>query len=60
METKTNVMNVPEYAKNHKFWIVRPSNNMLWFYGAYDDEIVANRNAKSISDDAIVVENITL
>lgn len=50
------VLNVPEYAYNHRFWLVTPHNGDLWFWGAWDEfeKCIDSKNG----DDQIVVQNI--
>jgi hypothetical protein len=35
---KYNVQNVPEYALKIPYWVCRPIDGTLWFWGAWDDE----------------------
>ena len=42
MEIKYLVKNVPEYAWEHKYWVVTELDEDLWFYGAYDSSDRAN------------------
>jgi hypothetical protein len=57
------VYNVPEYANNHKYWIVSldPVNSdRVWFYGGYDtDEEVSNaiNELKQHRNDVMCVHN---
>lgn len=32
------VQNVPDYAMNSEWWVVRYDAGFLWFWGAYDDQ----------------------
>lgn len=43
------IQNVPEYAKNHKYIIVRQLDNDYWFYGAYDEVEQAQKIAQEIN-----------
>lgn len=43
-----NVKNMPEYAKNHKYIVVREVEREFWFYGAYDAIDKAERIAEAI------------
>ena len=36
MMTIETVRNVPAYAYDHPYWVVREADGDLWFYGAYD------------------------
>jgi hypothetical protein len=31
------INNVPDSAKEYKYWVVSEDNDDLWFYGAYED-----------------------
>ena len=47
------VMNVPDYAYHHRFWVVTPHNGDLWFWGAWDEFDECSKEA----EDQIIVEN---
>jgi hypothetical protein len=32
----TNIMNLPDYADDHNYIVVKYVDGNLWFYGAYD------------------------
>ena len=53
--TNCKVNNVPEYAANYMYWVVRAVNGELWFYGAWNDENRANEVAAELFNGAIVV-----
>ena len=36
-----NVNNIPNYARNKKYFVVREVDGELWFYSAYNDYSVA-------------------
>ena len=44
----TPVNNVPDYAKDTRFWVVTRNEDEFWFYGAWDDEKRAKDVAKKI------------
>ena len=50
-EVKIN--NLPDYAINHDYIVVRAVNGELWFYGAYDTEERAYEVAE-IEDGAVL------
>jgi hypothetical protein len=52
---KVKVNNVPDYAKEAPYWVVRKCDGELWFYGAWSDEKTANHIALQV--DGLVVEN---
>lgn len=54
---KVKVNNVPDYAKDAPYWVVRidKDSRELWFYGAWSDEETANHIALQV--DGLVVEN---
>ena len=52
---KVKVNNVPDYAKEKPYWVVRKCDVELWFYGAWSDEESANHIALQV--DGLVVEN---
>ena len=61
MDMKTvatvSVNNVPEYALDKQFWVVRADEeNRFWFYGAWTDEKTAEHIAKQV--DGFVVMNV--
>lgn len=51
------INNLPDYAKNMEFIVVRKCDNELWFWGGFDRDVeTAYRVAKEI--DGIVVHNV--
>lgn len=51
------INNLPDYAKNMEFVVVREYNNEYWFWGGYDrDAEKAYKVAKEI--EGIVVHNV--
>ena len=54
---KVKVNNVPEYANNFPIWVCKYSedDHKLWFWGAWENEEVAEKVARQI--DGVVVEN---
>lgn len=52
------INNVPSYAVNHKYWIVRDcGKDGMWFYGAYSRLKIAQSISKTI-DNGFVYKNI--
>lgn len=49
------VNNVPDYANDRSFWVVKYDAGRLWFYGAYTDE---NRALDVANDEDGLVVNI--
>lgn len=49
------INNVPKYANDYRFFVVREVDDEYWFYGAYDDRNRANNVAMQV--DGIVIEN---
>lgn len=43
------IQNVPEYAKDYRYVVVRLLDNEYWFYGAYNDIEQAQRIAQEIN-----------
>lgn len=50
-----NVNNVPNYAHDYRYWVVRAVEGELWFWGAWNDENRANEVAAELFNGAIVV-----
>mgnify|MGYP003571249578 CR=1 FL=1 len=44
----TRVQNVPNYAMDYTFWVVRKVGSDLWFWGAYESEDTAANAAGEI------------
>ena len=42
------INNMPEYANDSEFVVVRNVNDELWFYGAYSDGSKANKVAREV------------
>lgn len=55
--TQLFVHNIPDYAPNYPFWVIRPIENQFWFYGAYSDSDKANRIAKELN--GITIQPVT-
>ena len=53
--TNCKVNNVPQYAHNYRYWVVRAVEGELWFWGAWNDENRANEVAAELLNGAIVV-----
>lgn len=51
------IKNLPDYAKNMEFIVVRQSDGELWFFGGYDRNAdKAYKIAKEV--DGIVIHNL--
>lgn len=50
-----SINNVPDYARNLAFWVVRIVDGALWFYSAWDDINKAEKAA--VEADGAVFEN---
>ena len=53
LEKKMKINNLPDYAIDCMFIVVRECENGLWFWGAYDDNETANHAAKEINGSVI-------
>ena len=53
--TKEKVNDVPDYAKDSNYWVVRECDGEYWFWGAWNDRERADHIARVIG--GIVVEN---
>jgi hypothetical protein len=51
-----NILNVPAYAHECRYWVVRPAEGRYWFYGAWDDRRAAERVALEIGGDVVEAE----
>ena len=43
MDIILNAKNIPDYADDYKYMVLRECDRELWFYGAYDDKATADR-----------------
>ena len=51
-----NINNVPYYAKDYKYWVVRDcGKDGLWFYGAYGNVKTVKAICKTIANGKIYV-----
>ena len=50
------IQNVPEYAKNYKYIVVRRVDGELYFWGAWNDRNKANKVAIEISGEVVTNE----
>ena len=48
------VNNVPDYAREYKYWVVRNSEGELWFYGAWQDKETAYHVATLVNNGLVV------
>ena len=48
------INNVPEYAKEYKYWVVRYVDGEAWFWGAYHEGRDAERAAVYFEDGEVV------
>lgn len=53
-----NINNLPEYASDYEFIVVRFIDCALWFYGAYTDGFKADAIATEI--DGIIFHNVRI
>lgn len=51
------INNCPDYAKHYKYIVARDVDGEIWFYGAWNDEKEANRVAKELGENAMVLDN---
>jgi hypothetical protein len=49
-----NILNVPAYAHECRYWVARAVEGRYWFYGAWDDRAAAERVALEV--EGFVVE----
>lgn len=49
IETKEAVNNVPDYAVNYQYWVVREVDGAMWFYGAYETDERAKEVAGTVN-----------
>jgi hypothetical protein len=52
-----NINNLPNYAMEYEFIVVRKCDDELWFYGAYDSCFTAYKVAEEIGN-GIVCHNL--
>lgn len=52
---RVKVNNVPEYAEEYRYLVVRDVEGKLWFWGAWNDENKARTVAREVG--GLVVEN---
>ena len=58
MKCTVEVHNMPAYATDMKYLVVRLVDHQLWFYGAFDNEEKANTTAENLGDEALVVTRL--
>lgn len=59
------IHNVPAYAMNHLYIVVREAEGGLWFWGAYDDaevamDVCAEVQGITITPDIVKIQTMTL
>lgn len=57
MKTLT-IKNLPEYANDYEFVVVRKIDDYFWFWGAYAEGYKAERIARDI--DGLIVHNVRI
>lgn len=53
-----NILNMPEYANDYEFVVVRKIDDYFWFWGAYAEGYKAERIARDI--DGLIVHNVRI
>lgn len=53
-EAIATVVNVPEYARKCKYWVVTPYKGEMWFYSAWNDYDEA---LDAVQNEQIVLQN---
>lgn len=48
------IHNIPEYAANKLYWVVREVDDEYWFYGAWNNENEAEEAAFEIGGEVIL------
>ena len=48
------INNLPAYANNYNYLVVRRVDGELWFWGAWDDRNEANRVAIEIGGEVVI------
>ena len=54
-----NILNMPEYANDYEFVVVRKIDDYFWFWGAYADGFKAEQVALEIGD-GLIVHNVRI
>ena len=50
-----HINNLKEYAKEHKYIVAKVIDNELWFWGAWDDMLKAEKVAHELGNAVVVV-----
>ena len=59
MTRQIKIHNMPDYAKDYEFLVVRVVNGEYWFYGAYTNGFLADNIAVEIKN-GVVVHNVRI
>ena len=57
---KIKIQNVPEYAKEMTYMVIKYRNGEYWFYGAYNDLTKAKHSAALVDGVAIEISKYML